>query len=181
MQPRLGEIATADSAVSASQAARGDTEGRNGKTLLDFAVYGCTSPESQGPPGKVVCACRNGCGPDAPRVLAKGDAWGLVISRCMLLFSAKAVASAASCLDLQGSQPIVSKKPHAHEKKHKWQGRLIKKEGVGGSMLTSGEEEAGDAWRNRFLGVSRRRESAPEDGRTRLTPEHRGKRLLAVI
>lgn len=50
-------------------------------------------------------------------------------------------------------------------------------------MLTKRrEEEAGHAWRNRLSwssaadGNLRR-----EDGSTRLTPEHLGKRLLAVI
>ena len=60
-------------------------------------------------------------------------------------------------------------------------GEFIKKQ-VGGSKLTSGVEEAAPTLGGIGLVESvARRESAPEDGRTRLTPEQSGRRLLAVI
>lgn len=48
-------------------------------------------------------------------------------------------------------------------------------------MLTSGERRRVTLGGNRFLGVGRRRESAPEDGSTRLTPEHLGSGYLLSI
>lgn len=45
-------------------------------------------------------------------------------------------------------------------------------------MLTSGERRRVTLGGFGFLGVGRRRESAPEDGSTRVTPEHLGSGYL---